>query len=495
MSGSNSEGSLSSDDEYYGDNGEQFRGDILYNKYALIEKIGYGSYSSVWLVYHIQNNKYYAMKIQNSEDYDEGIEEIKILKKIKKYNNKNLINLIECFEYVKKKIEIKKFKKGKKSFKKKKIILNKFVCMVMPLMAGSIYSVIREGKYKKGLPINIIKKTIKCLLEGMKVIHDELKLCHTDLKPENILISGISIRVQEIIDEYNTFNFNERTTQEINNKINTKKWDLSKPNIKKKYRKYKSTILKKIHQDILSNMICLERMDSDDDSDDNSNSSVYDDDCSKKNKIIQITEENLILSDKLENIDDNLYTDNNDILSDTDSESSHSFNEYEIIEDKILENGDIVLTDFGSTIKISELEDELQTRYYRAPEIILGLNINEKIDIWSIGCIAFELYTGNILFDPSKDNKYSRDFHHLYLIEELLGNLPDYMVKKSPRKKEFFNKRGILRCEKIKKIEIEEELNSSNTIMINFIKQCLLTDPKKRPTIQKLLKHSFVKKY
>ena len=70
MSKNSSSNSLSSDDEYYGDNGEEFRGSILNNKYALIDKIGYGSYSSVWLAYCINDDVFYAIKIQNFEDYD-----------------------------------------------------------------------------------------------------------------------------------------------------------------------------------------------------------------------------------------------------------------------------------------------------------------------------------------------------------------------------------------------------------------------------------------
>ena len=146
------------------------------------------------------------MKIQNSEDYEEGVEEMKILKKLKLFSNKNIINLEESFEYVKKEITKTKIKKGKKFYQKKNVILNKFVCMVMPLMAGSIYSVIKEGKYNKGLPIDIVKRCILSLLNAMYIVHNKMNLCHTDLKPENMLISGISIKVQQIIDEYNGFN-------------------------------------------------------------------------------------------------------------------------------------------------------------------------------------------------------------------------------------------------------------------------------------------------
>ena len=483
---SSSEDSLSSDDEYYGDNGEQFRGEIIHNKYALIEKIGYGSYSSVWLVFNIQNNNYYAMKIQNSEDYEEGIAEMKILKEIKKYNNKNIINLKESFEYVKKEINKTKIKKGKKFYMKKNIVLNRFVCMVLPLMAGSIYSVIREGKYNKGLPLDIVKKCLKSLLKAMIIVHDELKLCHTDLKPENMLISGVSIKVQEIIDEYNTFQFTKMTQKEINEKVDLKKWNLNNPKNKKRYRKCKSNILKKYHKDILSKMVCLDSTNSDDDSDSDI-SSINDIEDDIEDEIKDITLNKLIISKEKEQSSDEIDA----VLSDTDS-SDDSFNEYEIIDDNTIKDGVIVLTDFGSALKYDDLDEELQTRYYRAPEIILGLKANEKIDIWSIGCIAFELLTGKIMFDPDKDDRFSRDFHHLYLIEELLGKIPSYMIKKSPRKKEFFKKNGSLRCEKIERIDLQEEINSTNFVINDFIKKCLTIDPKKRPTIQELLDHEFM---
>ena len=65
----------------------------------------------------------------------------------------------------------------------------------------------------------------------------------------------------------------------------------------------------------------------------------------------------------------------------------------------------IKLCDFGSCLKIpddtkSELvTDYLVSRFYRAPEIILGLVPGPEIDVWSAGVTLFELFTGNILFD------------------------------------------------------------------------------------------------
>lgn len=489
MSRSSSCNSLSSDDEYYGDNGEQFRGSIIQNRYALIEKIGYGSYSSVWLVFNIQNNTYYAMKIQNSEDYEEGVEEMKILKKLKEFNNKNIINLVESFEIVKKEVEKVKIKKGKKSYMKKKVYVNKHVCMVMPLMAGSIYSLIREGKYSSGLPLHIVKKCLKSLLESVLLVHSKIKYCHTDLKPENMLITGTSLKVREIIDEYNSFKLVEKAEEKIKQFMDNKKWNLSNPNIKKKVRKIKTNIYRKIHNEILENMVCLENIESDEESE--YSSSDESDSDKKENVQIKLGEEDRIESDSSDiNSIEKEY--NEDDLSDTDSDP---VNNYEVIDDHTLETGDIILTDFGSAMKISELDDELQTRYYRAPEIILNTNITEKIDIWSIGCIVFELFTGNILFDPDKDQKFSRDFHHLYLIEELFGKIPSYLIKNTPRRKEFFNKKNKLRCEDIKHIELEEEIARKNDDVIDFIKKCLVIDPKQRPDINTLLKHKLFQEH
>ena len=50
-------------------------GDILEN-YNIITELGSGAYSRVWLGFNVQDNKYYAIKVQNSDDYEDGKDEI-----------------------------------------------------------------------------------------------------------------------------------------------------------------------------------------------------------------------------------------------------------------------------------------------------------------------------------------------------------------------------------------------------------------------------------
>ena len=88
---------------------------------------------------------------------------------------------------------------------------------------------------------------------------------------------------------------------------------------------------------------------------------------------------------------------------------------------KVLEDIQVKLTDFGTILNIykNKENEEIQTRYYRAPEVILGLTHNEKVDIWSIGCVVIELLLNKMLFNPDKNEEFDRDFHHLKDIQEL----------------------------------------------------------------------------
>lgn len=60
------------------------------------------------------------------------------------------------------------------------------------------------------------------------------------------------------------------------------------------------------------------------------------------------------------------------------------------------------MIDFGSSCFIGdELSTYVQSRSYRAPEVILGLPYGQSIDLWSIGCILAELFTGTRPPSPS----------------------------------------------------------------------------------------------
>lgn len=59
--------------------------------------------------------------------------------------------------------------------------------------------------------------------------------------------------------------------------------------------------------------------------------------------------------------------------------------------------------------------NNIQTREYRSPEAILGLEYSTSTDIWSVACIVFELLTNDYLFKPKKTESYKKNEHHLAL--------------------------------------------------------------------------------
>ena len=75
----------------------------------------------------------------------------------------------------------------------------------------------------------------------------------------------------------------------------------------------------------------------------------------------------------------------------------------------------------------------IQSRFYRAPEIILGVAYTPAIDMWSFGCILAELSSGQALFPGSNEMEQMDRF------SELLGLPPKTLLDQAPRKRKFFD--------------------------------------------------------
>ncbi|OQO01427.1 hypothetical protein B0A48_12982 [Cryoendolithus antarcticus] len=98
--------------------------------------------------------------------------------------------------------------------------------------------------------------------------------------------------------------------------------------------------------------------------------------------------------------------------------------------DNILVNHErsrLKICDLGTAAKAqdAEITPYLVSRFYRAPEVILGIPFDYAIDMWSIGCTLFELYTGRILFAGSDNNQMLRS------IQECRGKFPKRMLLRS----------------------------------------------------------------
>jgi len=165
------------------------------------------------------------------------------------------------------------------------------------------------------------------------------------------------------------------------------------------------------------------------------------------------------------------------------------------------ENVRLKIVDLGNACWINHhFSTEIQTRQYRSPEVILGVNYDTSADIWSNACMIFELVTGDFLFEPRKGDSYSKSDDHLAQIIELLGKVPKKLGKSGKYSKKHFDSKGNLRRIKglqhwplknvlMEKYRIKEE---EATAFADFILPMLSYHPDQRATAQEMLRHPWL---
>nr|XP_015207678.1 PREDICTED: uncharacterized protein LOC102696357 [Lepisosteus oculatus] len=106
----------------------------------------------------------------------------------------------------------------------------------------------------------------------------------------------------------------------------------------------------------------------------------------------------------------------------------------------------IKIADLGNACWVHKhFTEDIQTRQYRSLEVLIGAGYGTPADMWSTACMAFELATGDYLFEPHSGEDYTRDEDHIAHIIELLGPIPPHFALSGRYSREYFNRRGELR--------------------------------------------------
>eukprot|EP01104_Vermistella_antarctica_P004993 TRINITY_DN153_c0_g3_i3.p1 TRINITY_DN153_c0_g3~~TRINITY_DN153_c0_g3_i3.p1 ORF type:complete len:481 (+),score=121.68 TRINITY_DN153_c0_g3_i3:1341-2783(+) len=171
------------------------------------------------------------------------------------------------------------------------------------------------------------------------------------------------------------------------------------------------------------------------------------------------------------------------------------------------------LCDFGSSSKVGSRENQitpyLVSRFYRAPEIILGLPYGPQLDIWAIGCVLFELFTGKIMFSGKTNN----EMLHLHMTYK--GMFPMKMLKKASFRETHFDTDGtflfhavdlVSNLDVVKRTRVTKNTRSVLSALqgvavdrnapavrhlADLLEKCFVLDPLKRCTVTEALKHPF----
>ncbi|CAN9239663.1 unnamed protein product [Alternaria alternata] len=158
-------------------------------------------------------------------------------------------------------------------------------------------------------------------------------------------------------------------------------------------------------------------------------------------------------------------------------------------------HSEIKVIDFGSScFETEKVYTYIQSRFYRSPEVILGMSYGLPIDMWSLGCILAELLTGYPIFPGENEQE------QLACIMEIFGPPEKHLIEKSSRKKLFFDSLGKPRVTVSSKGRrrrpssktLQQALKCDDEAFLDFITRCLRWDPERRMKPDEAMQHEFI---
>ncbi|KQS44420.1 SRSF protein kinase 3 isoform X3 [Drosophila erecta] len=469
-------------------------GDIFDNRFRVVRKLGWGHFSTVWLCRDLKDEKYVALKVVKSAPHyiETAADEIRLLEAIRDADpmdvkRERIVRLMNHFTV-----------RG---------VNGMHTCLVFEALGCSLYKLIVKNNYQ-GLAIAQVRNIIRQVLEGLDYLHSKCSIIHTDIKPENILlvIDNAAAMNQQIDDEINSLrvkgaDFPDSYISSIEKQTKSRaKWPLIEPNgsAHTNTNTSNSTATNSNSSTPLAAVIMstLDKEDTTTTTSSTLNSNTTSSLASKYSSLLGDSECNGGLGGSA-NLNNRYRAEkkitakssgdcNEDAESDTlgeqstlastidtptdtdtdpdpdpepepdpqpkegaipENQSQSSQNNTYTIQ-SLIDNSNVrvKIADLGNACyDYHHFTEDIQTRQYRSIEVLLGAPYNYTADIWSTACLAFELATGDYLFDPHAGESYSRDEDHLAHIVELLGSIPQSVILRGKHGLKYFTSYGSLR--------------------------------------------------
>ncbi|XP_066589980.1 SRSF protein kinase 3-like isoform X2 [Prorops nasuta] len=523
-------------------------GDLFLNRYHVTRKLGWGHFSTVWLCWDLQDKRYVALKVVKSASHftETALDEIKLLKDVRDTDpsdpkRNKTVQLLNDFKI-----------SG---------INGLHVCMVFEVLGHNLLKLIIKSNYR-GIPRNNVKRIIRQVLEGLDYLHNKCKIIHTDIKPENVLICVDEIYIRKLASQATVLHSSgmklpvslvSTAPKEFQESTSNSKMSKNKKKKLKKKAKRQNELLKKQMEQIeeieeqnklANNTRENGELETNSPDQELNTESLEDNTESKESPDISDPAlptthingiDNLAGGENVENQSPtNTEKIDNTTLCDTekscgeelllpDPEDTDECSEVGNIlgrnlnppESKQLKRAsmdplDPAVVECDVEVKIADLgnacwvhkkfTDDIQTRQYRSLEVLLGSGYDTSADIWSTACMAFELATGDYLFEPHSGKDYCRDEDHLAHIIELLGEIPRRIALSGKNSKQFFNKKGELKhITGLKPWGLYEVLTekyewspSEAREFAEFLTPMLEFDPSMRASAAECLKHPWL---
>ncbi|XP_008291703.1 SRSF protein kinase 3-like [Stegastes partitus] len=507
-------------------------GDIFVDHYQVVKKLGWGHFSTVWLCWDMVKRHFVALKVvKSAETFTEtALDEIKLLKCVRENDPKDpkrerIVHLIDDFRI-----------SG---------VNGEHVCMVLEVLGHQMLRWIIKSNYT-GLPLPCVKSILRQVLQGLDYLHTKCKIIHTDIKPENILLRVDEVYIQKLAADTKLWqmpvsppftsssgNTSSREKQSLSSLLGKLtgvfhtlgEWSSKVPKspIKRLTRKDRSRRAQESasdHKRDKPNTLS---------SDVAATSTTQSSTCHSKltGPNLKLRRQTLLWEDGVDSDPRShrasicswlhLTTDapvsGSRILHPTADKqpppSSPSSPRGVSDSDGLLDllkpqNADKILikiADLGNACWVHKhFTEDIQTCQYRSVEVLIGADYNTPADIWSTACMAFELATGDYLFDPQAGATFSREEDHIAHIIELLGPLPSQFALSGRNSKRFFSRKGQLRhISRLKSWSLFEILldkyewpREEAAQFSSFLLTMLELLPEKRATAAECLNHPWI---
>ncbi|KAL5120684.1 serine/threonine protein kinase, CMGC [Pleosporales sp. CAS-2024a] len=427
--------------------GEQYKD----GKYTIVRKLGWGHFSTVWLSRDNTTGKHVALKVVRSAAHytETALDEIKLLKKVVDANEKHpgrahVVSLLDSFNH-----------KGPNGV---------HVCMVFEVLGENLLGLIKRWNHR-GIPMPLVKQITKQVLLGLDYLHRECGIIHTDLKPENVLIEIGD--VEQIVKTYVkddtkkdkddttrsgrrrrrtlitgsqplpsplNASFNQADLQHFPgmggpqslNKVINENTGKDSPTTLPSHRALSP------HGLVMSGALAT-------------SSSASTLSMAERLGIKSAASEDDVQKQR-EKSADLLTKEVSGITLDKNSSNTSTKSDMEQPAEAAFETISVKIADLGNACWVGHhFTNDIQTRQYRSPEVILGSKWGASTDVWSMAAMTFELITGDYLFDPQSGTKYGKDDDHIAQIIELLGTFPKQLCMSGKWSQEIFNRKGELR--------------------------------------------------
>ncbi|XP_015589171.1 SRSF protein kinase 3 isoform X2 [Cephus cinctus] len=541
----------SSDDEEQEDSSDYVKGgyhpvkigDLFLSRYHVTRKLGWGHFSTVWLCWDLQDKRFVALKVVKSASHftETALDEIKLLKDVRDTDpsdpkRNKTVQLLNDFKI-----------SG---------INGLHVCMVFEVLGHNLLKLIIKSNYR-GIPRNNVKRIIRQVLEGLDYLHNKCKIIHTDIKPENVLICVDETYIRKLASEATELHslglklpvsLISTAPKEFQEPTANAKMSKNKKKKLKKKAKRQNELLKKQMEQIEE---IEEQSKLANNSRENGEPETNSPDQEVNTESIEDNTESKGSPDISEPSVPALHVNGVDGLAGGEKVENQSMEEFQKLEhvtlcdvEKSCGEGilppdpedtdecsegrnanppetkqqkrasvaplDPAIVDCDVEVKIADLgnacwvhkkfTEDIQTRQYRSLEVLLGAGYSTSADIWSTACMAFELATGDYLFEPHSGEDYCRDEDHLAHIIELLGEIPRRIALSGQHSKIFFTKKGELRhITGLKPWGLYDVLTekydwspSEAREFAEFLTPMLEFDPSTRATAAQCLKHPWL---